>query len=342
MKKILMIATGGTIASKRTDTGLAPLLSSREVLQFVPDVQKFCQVDALQLLNLDSTNLWPDHWLKIAEAIEARYEEYDGFVVCHGTDTMAYTAAALSYLIQNSHKPIVITGAQKPIDLEITDAKTNLSDSFLYASSKDAAGVHIVFDGKVILGTRARKTRSKSYNAFSSINYPCPANILDGRVISYIPQIPKGPARFYHELNPKVALLKLIPGLKPDVLSYLLAQNDGVIIESYGVGGVPSNEYCDYKGVIEQGASQGKCIVMTTQVPAEGSDMAVYQVGHHIKKAYDIIEAYDMTTEAVVTKLMWILAQTKDLQRAERMFYTPVHCDLFAPEDAELNEKPGE
>ncbi len=127
MKKILMIATGGTIASRRMGGGLEPLLTSQEVLQYVPGVQEFCTVDTLQLFNLDSTNIWPGHWLKIVAAIAEHFDAYDGFVICHGTDTMAYTAAALSYLIQNCPKPIVITGAQKPIDLEITDAKTNLT-----------------------------------------------------------------------------------------------------------------------------------------------------------------------------------------------------------------------
>lgn len=334
MKRILMIATGGTIASRRTSTGLAPLITSREVLQYVPEVQSFCAVDTLQLFSLDSTNIWPEHWLKIAAAIREHYHQYDGFVICHGTDTMAYTAAALSYLIQNCPKPIIITGAQKPIDLEITDAKTNLTDSFLYASCADAAGVHIVFDGKVILGTRAKKARSKSYNAFSSINYPYPAIIQDGRVITYIPQRPRGALQFWDRLNPNVALVKLTPGFRPEFLAYLLSKNDGVIIESYGVGGVPHNEYCDFPAVIAEGAQAGKTIVMTTQVLSEGSDMTIYQVGHQIKKEYDIIEAYDMTTEAVVTKLMWILGQTSDPSRISQLFYTPVHCDLFAPEDA--------
>ena len=134
MKNILLIATGGTIASKRRDSGLKPLISSEELLSYVPAAKEFCRADALQLMNLDSTNIQPKHWLLISSTIERFYDQYDGFVVCHGTDTLAYTASALSYLIQNSPKPIVITGAQKPIDLEITDAKTNLSDSFLFAS----------------------------------------------------------------------------------------------------------------------------------------------------------------------------------------------------------------
>ena len=138
MKRILMIATGGTIASKRDVNGLKPLITSEEILSYVPDTREFCQTDTLQLFNIDSTNIQPMHWLAMANAIEERYMEYDGFVICHGTDTMAYTAAALSYLIQNSRKPIVITGAQKPIDMEITDAKTNLSDSLLFASHDSA------------------------------------------------------------------------------------------------------------------------------------------------------------------------------------------------------------
>lgn len=186
MKQILMIATGGTIASKSSDTGLKPLITSDELLTYVPDARGFCHADTLQLLNIDSTNMQPFHWLKIADAIKKHYEAYDGFVICHGTDTMAYTAAALSYLIQNSKKPIVITGAQKPIDLEITDAKTNLMDSLLFASHDQAYGVTLVFDGKVIAGTRAKKERTKSYNAFSSINFPYIATIQDQHVIFYL------------------------------------------------------------------------------------------------------------------------------------------------------------
>ena len=140
MKNILLIATGGTIASKRSDSGLKPLISSEELLSYVPAAKEFCRADALQLMNLDSTNIQPKHWLAMAKAVEEHYDQYDGFVICHGTDTMAYTAAALSYLIQNSQKPVVITGAQKPIDLEITDAKTNLCDSLRFASCDKAHG----------------------------------------------------------------------------------------------------------------------------------------------------------------------------------------------------------
>ena len=131
MKKILMIGTGGTIASKQTEHGLAPGLSSDDILSYIPQVKDVCYVDTLQVCNTDSTNVTPKHWIMLSETIEKYYDEYDGFVICHGTDTLAYTAAALSYMIQNSSKPIVITGAQKPINMDVTDAKTNLLDSFI-------------------------------------------------------------------------------------------------------------------------------------------------------------------------------------------------------------------
>ena len=171
MKHILMIGTGGTIASEMSPDGLTPEISSEQLLAAVPRIGELCKVDCLQLYSLDSTSLRPAHWQGLARAIRERYDDYDGFVVSHGTDTMAYTAAALSYLIQGSPKPIVLTGAQKPIWFDGTDSKRNLTDAFLYAC-RGCGGVQIVFNGKVILGTRARKTFSKSFQAFSSVNFP--------------------------------------------------------------------------------------------------------------------------------------------------------------------------
>ena len=329
MKKILMIATGGTIASKGTADGLAPELTSQDILHYIPSLKDICEVETLQLCNLDSTNISMEHWMMMANAIEEKYEKYAGFVICHGTDTMAYTASALSYLVQHSPKPIVLTGSQKPVDMEITDARANLLDSFIYASSDDACGVQIVFSGKVILGTRARKVRTKSFQAFTSINYPSLAVIQDGRKIQYIHQVKAATAEFYHKMDPKVGLLKLIPGIDGDYLRYFLERNDAIIIESFGVGGLPMGERYHFGEAIEWGINQGKTIVMTTQVPNEGSDMTIYQVGHHLKQYDSVLEAYDMTTEAVVTKLMWILGQTREPAGIRRLFYTTVAQDIL-------------
>ena len=134
MKKILLIATGGTIASKYTEQGLSPKISAEELLEYVPSAKEFCTIYTEAPFSLDSTNVCAKHWTALAALIEKKYEYYDGFVICHGTDTMAYTAAALSYLIQNNRKPVVVTGAQKPIDLAITDARSNLLDSLRAAA----------------------------------------------------------------------------------------------------------------------------------------------------------------------------------------------------------------
>ena len=330
-KKILLIGTGGTIASELGENGLKPELTSDQLLRYIPDIDRICRVECEQLFSLDSTNIQPKHWARIAEAIRQRYREFDGFVVSHGTDTMAYTAAALSYLIQGSPKPIVLTGAQKPIGFETTDSKQNLRDAFTVAAS-DMAGVALVFNGKIILGTRARKTRSKSFEAFSSINYPFLGLVQDGRVIRYIRPEARAVPQFYSDVNPRVALMKLVPGADCGVAAYLLDHHDALIIESFGVGGLPAYKAGDYYEVVKAGLNAGKTVVMTTQVENEGSDLAVYHVGSSLKRNLPILEAYDMTTEAVTAKLMWILGQTTDGQLVEELFYTPVACDILARE----------
>lgn len=186
MKRILLLTTGGTIASVETKRGLAPAPTSEPLRRLLDELALPCEVTVHSLFHIDSTNFQPEHWLEIARAIRAAYEEYDGFVITHGTDTMAYTAAALSYLIQYSAKPIVLTGAQRPLSDAITDARRNLRDSIRFALHEGVRGVYLVFDGKAILGTRARKVRSKSYNAFESINYPVAAFIDERRILQYM------------------------------------------------------------------------------------------------------------------------------------------------------------
>ncbi len=330
MKKILLIATGGTIASKSTDSGLAPQLNSGEILEFIPNINQMCHVDTMQLFNLDSTNIQPKHWEAMAKVVQKNYENYDGFVILHGTDTMAYTSAALSYLIQNSRKPVVLTGAQRPIDKEITDAKMNLYDSFLYACDDKSNGVVIVFQGQVIVGTRARKIRSKSFNAFSSINFPDVAVIRNNRIIRYIETVPEEKPEFYTHMNPRVFTLKLIPGMDAGVIHYLLPHYDALIIESFGVGGIPCYEEDTYMKAIEEWINAGKILVMTTQVPTEGSDMVIYNVGSRIKEKFDLLEAFDMTPEATVTKLMWLLGEKKDFGQIKELFYKQINHDMLS------------
>ncbi len=328
MKKVLLLGTGGTIASGDTPSGLTPVLTGAELVENVPQIGELCDVSCRQLFSIDSTNLQPEHWLQIAKAIEEEYDNYDGFVIAHGTDTMAYTAAALSYLVQFSPKPIVLTGAQKPMLYENSDSKTNLADAFRCAVSP-LCGVMIVFNGKVILGTRARKTHTTSFQAFSSINFPMLAVLQDGFLLEYIRPLALPRPFFYHRLNTKVGLLKMIPGTDCNLLSYLIEHNDAVIIESYGVGGLPSYQGSGFYDVIQAAIEAGKTIVMTTQVPNEGSNLAVYDVGFHLKNSLHLLEAYDMTTEAVVAKLMWILGRTDNPSEIRRLFCTPISHDLL-------------
>ena len=328
MKRILMIGTGGTIASEMTPDGLTPELNTEQLLEFIPDIGKLCLVDCLQLYSLDSTNIRPENWLGVVEILRKSYDAYDGFVISHGTDTMAYTAAALSYLVQGSAKPIVLTGAQKPIWFDGTDSKRNLTDAFLYAC-RGCGGVQIVFNGKVILGTRARKTFSKSFQAFSSVNYPDLAVLQDERLLQYIRTESLPRPVFYDKLCENVGLLKLIPGTRRELVDFMMERYDGIVVESFGVGGLPEYPGEEFYPLVQRAVERGKIVVMTTQVPNEGSNLAVYHVGGRLKSALRLLEAYDMTTEAAVAKLMWIMGQTRDFDEAERLFYRPVARDIL-------------
>ena len=334
MKKILLIATGGTIASRYTEEGLSPQISGEELLSFVPEAKEFSKIDVISPFNLDSTNIKWTQWLELEKVIEDHYGKYDGFVVCHGTDTMSFTAAALSYLIQNSRKPIVLTGAQRPIDLAVTDARKNLLDSLRFAAHERAHDVCIVFDGQVIAGTRAKKERTHSYNAFSSINYPPIAVIQEKRIVFYIDDIDQNDKEvaFYHSLDPRVFLYKLIPGSDGRILELLLPDYDALIIESFGVGGLPAYQGSTDSSItsaLKQWRDAGKIVVMATQVTNEGSDMSVYQVGQTIKDAYDLPESYDMTLESTVAKVMWILSESKDPGKFKQLFYKTINRDTI-------------
>ena len=335
-KRILFIATGGTIASEVTALGLRPGVGAEALLRAVPGIRSLCDVESVQLYDLDSTDIGPGQWLGMARVIRENYDAFDGFVLSHGTDTMAYTAAALSYLIQGGAKPVVLTGAQKPIGFDTTDSRVNLLDSFICACREEMHGVMIVFNGRVILGTRARKTHSKSFDAFSSINYPHIADVRDGRVTQYIVPAFGGEPRFYTELNRRVRLMKLIPGADTEELEWLLSRSDALVIESFGVGGLPREMH----ECVHAAAREGKLIVMTTQVQNEGSDLAVYGTGRPLSEDPLILEAYDMTTEAAVTKLMWLLPIAPEQRSAAALFYTPVNKDILNRAPL-LDEAPG-
>ena len=334
MKRILMIATGGTIASTSDGSGLAPTLTGREVAECVPLIDTLCELDFVQPMNIDSTNMRPRDWRRIAQVVAEAYDRYDGFVVLHGTDTMAYTAAALSYLIQRSEKPIVLTGSQQPMARPFTDAKLNIYHSVLYACDDASHDVSVVFGGRVICGTRARKQRTMSFNAFDSMNYPPIAYVRNDKVVR-AGQLPSCPVRsgaaplVYDALDERVLVLKLTPELRPDILELLSRDYDAVILETFGIGGIPDHEG-SWRRAIFDWVESGRVIVLTTQVPEEGLDLGVYEVGHAYADAPGILRGDDMTVEALVAKTMWVLGQAHDPSEVPELFYRVVNNDRTA------------
>lgn len=370
MKRILLIATGGTIASAEDGNGLSPALTGEELARSVPEIEGLCELDIVQPMNIDSTNMRPADWLRIAEVIREGYDAHDGFVVLHGTDTMAYTAAALSYLIQNSPKPIVLTGSQQPMGNPFTDAKINLYQSLVYAADERSSDVSIVFGGYAIAGTRARKQRTMSFNAFASVNYPVLAYLRQNKIIRsgsvavaagfaegetaasmgtarvgagtrgaaagqrmYGEEALGGTAlpipRFYTAVDSRVCALKLTPGLTPHMFELLKPDYDAIILETFGMGGVPElgADGASFQEAIFNWVDSGRTIVMTTQVPEEGLDLGVYEVGRAYAEHPGILKGGDMTTEALVAKTMWALGQTRDPQELQSLFYRTVNHD---------------
>lgn len=354
MKHILVIATGGTIASMPFAHGLTPALSGKDLMEYVPQLKDICTFDVVQLMNIDSTNMQPQNWQEIARAIEVHYAQYDAFVILHGTDTMAYTAAALSYLVQDSPKPIVLTGSQQPMTSAFTDAKLNLYQAVLFALDDTSCDVSVVFGGSALCGTRAYKQKTMSFNAFTSINYPPCAYIRNNKIIRHdvrghiLSEGSKGTTadkqndsstgqkpcitcscapKFYHNLSDRVMCLRLTPGLKPSIFKALSSDYDAIILETFGIGGIPNSESWSFVEALTHWIESGKTLVLTTQVIEEGLDLGVYEVGHRFADHPSVLRGDDMTTEALLAKTMWVLGEANSLAEIRELFYKPINHD---------------
>ena len=304
----MLLTTGGTIASHKTEHGLAPALTAKEILEFLPFMDNVCSLEAQNLFGIDSTNMTCGHWMQIAHAIEENYEPLTLRSLPRHRYHGLYGGSAFLYDTE-LREAIVLTGSQRPLEMEISDARMNLRDSIAYALDDASSGVSLVFGGKIIAGTRAKKVKTMSYNAFASINYPELAVMRDEHLVRYIEPKPfTEPVSFCHELNPRVFLLKLTPGMSPVILKDIFSQYDGIIVESFGVGGIPDSLLHEFVRLMEEYGSS-KAVVMTTQVTYEGSNIGVYEVGKRVQEQFPLLEAYDMNLEAVLTKLMWILGQ---------------------------------
>ena len=320
-KKILVLATGGTIASEISDMGLKPHTSVQDIISgSIPNIDLY-DIDAHDILTLDSSNIQPEEWQIIAEKVAAFYEGYDGIVITHGTDTMAYTASALTYMLSGIPVPVVMTGSQLPYFHPLTDATDNIRCAVAMAAT-GIPGVFIAFNRKVMLGCRAVKIRTSGFDAFDSINYPLVASITsDGLEISkqYIPDIPQREFRLQTELCTDVFLLKITPGMNPHIFD-LLKDSDykGILIEAFGAGGMHYIHRDLYKKLSELKQSN-IAVVLTTQCLYEKSDLSKYEVGKMAVES-GVISAIDMTSEAAITKLMHILARTSDVDVVREFF----------------------
>ena len=327
MKNILLIATGGTIASKDNGNGLTPSIDVNVLLDYIPVIRQKCHVTGISLMNIDSSNMDTSHISSISECIMNNYNDYDGFVITHGTDTCAYTAAALSYQLINLSKPVILTGSQLPIDVEKTDAVMNLTNAFIY-SCEDISGVFLAFSEKLIKGTCAKKIKTKSFDAFESMNFPELAIIRDNRIIRYYTEALPAPEDLitYDRLNDRVFVLKLTPEVKSEIFSLLFDHYDAIILETFGIGGIPA--YDDsFEQAIFHWVDSGKTIAVSTQVPEEGCDLGVYQVGKKYSDHPGILQSDDMTTESIVAKLMWILGQTSEQDKISQLYYKEINHD---------------
>ena len=312
MKRILMLGTGGTIACVPSADGLVPALDGPAMIRLVPELEEVCAIETKQILNLDSSNLSPEHWQIIAKAIAANYENYDGFVITHGTDTMAYTAAALSQMLHNCQKPVVLTGAQLPIQAEGSDAPNNIYHAFLAATSP-LKGVALVFGALVIHGAHAKKLYTQNFNGFASINREPLATISHNHLFWQKGALQgggygEGEFSINTQLETKIAVVKIIPGATPDILDYYVKKGyKGLIIEGFGAGGVPNGDN-NWLPKLEQVLKQGLQVVCTTQCLYDGVHLDTYPMGILAERLGARSAGLD-TIETALIKLMQELAQ---------------------------------
>ncbi|MDY4754855.1 MAG: asparaginase [Candidatus Faecousia sp.] len=317
-KKILLLTTGGTIASLPGGEGLEPRRS--EVMELALDqLRGFYDITVEDVMCLDSSNMTPEQWQIIARRIFERRAGFDGIVVSHGTDTMAYTASAVTFMLPDIDKCVVFTGSQLPLADMLSDGPSNLRTAFAMAAS-GYPGVYLAFDRKVMLGCRAVKVRASGFSAFESVNARYAAQVtnrglvVDERVLP----VRRGKARLCPEISENIFLLKLTPGLNPAVFDVLAAMGyKGIVIEAFGLGGVNVL----HKGLrgIRRAVEDGISVVVTTQCLYDSADLRVYQVGTKLLEL-GVIQGRDMTSEAAMTKLMWAIGQGMNPEEIKELF----------------------
>ena len=323
MKHILMIVTGGTIACEPSADGLVPRLSGEAMLKDIPQVARFCTVDFLELMNLDSSNLQPEDWQSMARAVAEAYDRYDGFVITHGTDTMAYTSAALHQMLRNLGKPVVITGAQLPLSMPGSDGVFNLRDAF-FTACEGEPGVFVVFHGSVIDGARAKKMYTENFAAYASVNAPLARITSNGVEWREHRPVPEAPLELALELETRVCILKLVPGTDPKLLDLVVAAGyRGIIIEGFGAGGVPNDARGSFLPAIRRALDQGITIVCASQCIFDGVDLSRYPIGV-LAARLGALSGGDKTVETLTVRLMQALKLCRTPEEIRAFMESPV------------------
>lgn len=319
MKNILILNTGGTFSSEASGHGLAPSITGDEIIKKLGILDDDISISVEDFCSLDSANIMPDDWVSIARKIAGSIADYNGFIVIHGTDTLAYTSSMLSFMLQNIQVPVVVTGSQMPLNSPMSDALMNLQCAVWMAVS-GVPGVFVAFDRKIMLGCRTSKVRTLSFNAFESINCPYIGEVNAYGLQLYTDRKAKMTRiNLQTDYSDRIAVLKVFPGMDLDIFSFLQDHGyEGVYIEGFGLGGLPFLRN-DITAEIRKASDNGLPILVGSQCRYEGSDLSVYETGQRILDCGGI-PVYDMTQEAVVTKLMWVLGQTKKYDQVRWLF----------------------
>lgn len=339
-RSILLIYTGGTIGMKQDPETLAlKPFNFNQILEEVPELKKFgCRIDTLSFDPLiDSSDVQPSFWVRLASLIKENYNKYDGFVVLHGTDTMSFTASALSFMFENLAKPVVLTGSQLPIGMLRTDGKENLISSIEIASAVDAQGhpmvpeVCIYFESQLYRGNRTTKYNAENFRAFRSANYPVLADV--GIHIKYNTSLIRYPQSWDEELqisqkmDTNVAILKIFPGITPAIVDAVLNMEGlrGVVLETFGSGNAPTSEW--FVGRIKDAVRRGLVVLNVTQCHAGKVDMDAYATGVALKNE-GVISGFDSTTEAAITKMFFALGHSGSVTEAKELLQSNLRGEI--------------
>jgi L-asparaginase len=336
---VLLIFTGGTISmAENPQTGALRPLDFNRMKEYIPELKQLdVNLDSIAFDPLlDSSDVQPSHWVKLATLIKENYDKYNGFVILHGTDTMAYSASALSFMLENLSKPVIFTGAQLPIGMLRTDAKENLLSAIEIAANTDENGesmVHevcIYFENSLFRGNRTTKKNAELFNAFGSYNYPAlvKVGVHFNFSSSFIHRNKTNkPLKIYTSLNSNITIIKLFPGLTSEILDAMLHAEGlkGVVLETYGAGNAPRHDW--FYESLHDAVQRGIIIINVSQCDAGSVQMGRYETSLNLLKA-GVISGYDLTSEAAVTKLMFLLGQNLSHNEIKELMQTPICGEL--------------